>query len=218
MQYIRNRLEEGKELISTATPQLITPQHIAWIDSFISLIQTLDPLGDGVNDDGLAKSWWEAKWHDGGDPFDKKGIAWVFAKKLAVINSLLLGQISVADHLAIHDIGVNPIFGRPQSSEEMPEVFVVMPFSNDLLPIYEDHIRPTVLNTNLTVKRGDDFFAAEAIISQVWSAIYNASIVIAECTRRNANVFYEIGIAHTLGKPTILISQFLRLSSKMCKV
>jgi hypothetical protein len=44
-------------------------------------------------------------------------------------------------------------------------------------------------------------------MSEVWSAMFNAYIVIAECTGRNPNVFYELGIAHTLNKPGILITQ-----------
>jgi hypothetical protein len=31
--------------------------------------------------------------------------------------------------------------------------------------------------------------------------------LIADCTGRNPNVFYEIGIAHTVGRKVILISQ-----------
>ena len=35
----------------------------------------------------------------------------------------------------------------------------------------------------------------------------NSFVVVADCTDRNANVFYEIGVAHTLGKPVILLTQ-----------
>jgi hypothetical protein len=44
-------------------------------------------------------------------------------------------------------------------------------------------------------------------MKDVWSAIYYSEVVIADCTGRNPNVFYEIGIAHTLGKETVLIAQ-----------
>lgn len=37
--------------------------------------------------------------------------------------------------------------------------------------------------------------------------ILTASIIIADITNRNANVFYELGIAHSLGKEVILIAQ-----------
>ena len=55
--------------------------------------------------------------------------------------------------------------------------------------------------------QGDDFFAANSVISDVWDAINHARVLIADCTNRNPNVFYELGIAHTLGKPVILIAQ-----------
>jgi nucleoside 2-deoxyribosyltransferase len=35
----------------------------------------------------------------------------------------------------------------------------------------------------------------------------SASLTVADCTGRNPNVFYEIGLAHALGKPVILITQ-----------
>ena len=55
--------------------------------------------------------------------------------------------------------------------------------------------------------RGDDFFTVNSVMQDVWSAICAARIVIAECTGRNPNVFYEIGMAHTIGKPIIFVTQ-----------
>jgi nucleoside 2-deoxyribosyltransferase len=43
----------------------------------------------------------------------------------------------------------------------------------------------------------------------IWKGILKARIVIADITDRNPNVFYELGIAHTLGKPVILLTQKL---------
>jgi len=101
----------------------------------------------------------------------------------------------------------SPIFGRPSKPSLKSDIFVVMPFLKNLKPVYDDHIRSTVQKMNLTVSRGDDFFTAKSIISDVWDAINSCRVVIADCTGRNPNVFYEIGMAHTLGKPVILISQ-----------
>jgi hypothetical protein len=36
-----------------------------------------------------------------------------------------------------------------------------------------------------------------------------AQIVVADCTGRNPNVFYELGMAHTIGKTTLLMTQDL---------
>jgi len=61
----------------------------------------------------------------------------------------------------------------------------------------------------MDIGRADDFFGARSIMSDVWLAINDAQLIIADCTGRNPNVFYEIGIAHTIGKPTILLTQTL---------
>ena len=44
-------------------------------------------------------------------------------------------------------------------------------------------------------------------MSDVWEAMNSARVIVADCTGRNPNVFYEIGVAHTLGRTVILITQ-----------
>jgi hypothetical protein len=82
-----------------------------------------------------------------------------------------------------------------------------MPFADRFSSIYHDYIKPVVESYSIVVKRGDDFFTHRSIIDDIWSAIARSTFVIADCTGRNVNVFYELGIAHTLGKPTILLAQ-----------
>src|SRR5260370_41803173 len=55
--------------------------------------------------------------------------------------------------------------------------------------------------------RADDIWENPAIIQDVVSLIDRSQVVICDCTGRNPNVFYEIGIAHTLGREVILITQ-----------
>ena len=55
--------------------------------------------------------------------------------------------------------------------------------------------------------RADNIWDNDAIIQDIVSLINRSRIVICDCTGRNANVFYEAGIAHCLGKDVILISQ-----------
>ena len=107
---------------------------------------------------------------------------------------------------AASSLTVNPVFGMP-SKLPIPDVFVVMSFAPDLKPIYEEHIRKVVGQLQLTVARADDFFTAHAVIEDIWTAVYRSRLIIADCTGRNANVFYEIGMAHTVGKPVILTTQ-----------
>lgn len=44
-------------------------------------------------------------------------------------------------------------------------------------------------------------------MNDIWKSICEARFLIADLTGRNANVFYELGIAHTVGKEAILIRQ-----------
>ena len=41
------------------------------------------------------------------------------------------------------------------------------------------------------------------------AATNHASIIIADCANQNPNMFYEIGLAHALGKETMLLTQTL---------
>ncbi len=100
-----------------------------------------------------------------------------------------------------------PMFGLPKAPPVQSDIFVLMPFTQELRPIYDDHIKNVAAAMNLTAARADDFFAASSIIGDIWNAINAARIIVADCTGRNANVFYEMGIAHTLGKPVVLVAQ-----------
>lgn len=103
-----------------------------------------------------------------------------------------------------------PIFGEPledTKSNIWARIFVAMPFRDDLRAVYADHILKVANELEISCKRGDDFFSTNSIVNDVWSAIYHAELCLVDCTGRNPNVFYELGIAHTLGRPSILIAQ-----------
>lgn len=101
----------------------------------------------------------------------------------------------------------NPIFGRPERKQSYPDVFVLMPFKDELSLVYQDHIKSVATTLGLSAARADDFFSSGSIMRDVWEAIHGAKAVVADCTGRNPNVFYEIGIAHTIGKRVVLTAQ-----------
>ena len=101
---------------------------------------------------------------------------------------------------------VQPFLGPPDTLSAPTDVFVVMPFAGTLRPIWEDHIKAVTVALDLSASRADDFFTSHAIVADVWNAVCNARVVVADCTGRNPNVFYEIGLAHVVGKPVILIT------------
>jgi hypothetical protein len=95
-----------------------------------------------------------------------------------------------------------------KSRSEMT-AFVVMPFgSEDLQVVYEDYVKPTVeIHCALRCVRGDDMFGSGVIMDHIIAAIAASEIVIADLTGQNANVFYEVGIAHATDRPVLLLAQ-----------
>ena len=104
-------------------------------------------------------------------------------------------------------IQISPIFGAASFSIDSKLAFVLMPFGGDLDKFYENVIKPTVEapKYGLVCKRADTVFSTQAIMLDIWKSICESRIIIADLTGHNPNVFYELGIAHTLGKDTILI-------------
>lgn len=101
------------------------------------------------------------------------------------------------------------IFGRPSGAEQFQcDAFMIMPFRPEFDEVYFNIIEPVFTELKLAIKRGDAFASHQGMImNEVYSAIYNCKFIVAECTIVNANVYYELGIAHALAKPTILLTQ-----------
>jgi hypothetical protein len=80
--------------------------------------------------------------------------------------------------------------------------FIVMPFGDpDLQIVYEDFVKPIIEDEcYLQCERGDDVFGSNVIMEDILRSIQLADIVVADLTRKNANVFYEVGICHALGR------------------
>jgi len=104
---------------------------------------------------------------------------------------------------------INPFWGEIGSELETDLCFVLMPFSpENLTEIYLRYIKtPIQSNTNLKCMRADDIYQPSEIMKDIWVYLNKASIIIADLTYKNANVFYELGMAHVLGKKVILIAQ-----------
>jgi hypothetical protein len=82
----------------------------------------------------------------------------------------------------------------------------MMPFDAAFNTVY-DSIRQAADNVGLRCRRADDIWENAAIIQDVVALIDRSRVVVCDCTGRNPNVFYEVGIAHTLGREVILITQ-----------
>jgi len=85
--------------------------------------------------------------------------------------------------------------------------FVIMPFSAEYDVVYHQLIKPAAETSGLKVLRADDIYSPGVITEQIRAAIHQSRICIADVSGKNPNVLYEVGIAHTLDKTTILLSQ-----------
>jgi len=85
-------------------------------------------------------------------------------------------------------------------------VSAMMPFHPSFHRVYES-LQRVATAARLRCRRADDIWENPAVMQDVVSLIDRSRLVIADCTGRNPNVFYEIGIAHTLGREVILITQ-----------
>lgn len=86
------------------------------------------------------------------------------------------------------------------------QVSAMMPFSAPFAGVYEA-IRRSAEAAGMRCDRVDGIWENHAVIQDVISLIDRSAFVVCDCTGRNPNVFYEIGIAHSLGKEVVLITQ-----------
>ncbi len=84
--------------------------------------------------------------------------------------------------------------------------FIIMPFGDLFDHCYRDVYQPAVKEIGLEPMRADSLFMPSEIIQDIWSLTQRAELLLADMTGRNPNVFYELGLAHAIGKPVVLIS------------
>lgn len=97
-------------------------------------------------------------------------------------------------------------FSETQIEQEYNFCFVIMPFAPSFNEIYST-IQSATQKLGMSCKRGDDFYQSGRIMNTVLENIQRAEIIIADLTGRNANVFYELGIAHCTKRSVILLVQ-----------
>ena len=104
----------------------------------------------------------------------------------------------------LESLGIEPRLIEPDPNL----VFVLTPFSKQEAGIFRT-IKSVCEATGYRAMRGDEENVEGDILAHVIRQMLRAKIVIANIGSRNPNVFYELGIAHALCKPTILISKTL---------
>ena len=87
--------------------------------------------------------------------------------------------------------------------------YVIMPFQERYVLTYKEAIRPAINKVACDRKeewsclRSDDIHVPGSITKEIVTSLHTADLVIADLTGYNPNVFYELGVVHSAGRPTI---------------
>lgn len=130
--------------------------------------------------------------------------------------------LAIIDHYVSKKVEGNYIKEIFQALEELEQpnqsktCFVIMPFSEtescseeEWDEVYNELIQPAVEDAGFNFNCYRSNIAQGSIIEDILDNINRADLVLADLTDRNANVFYELGVRHTLRDSTILIAQQL---------
>jgi hypothetical protein len=122
------------------------------------------------------------------------------------------GKFRVIDASGPRDIAVDTEarikkLGRGVEVSSQDTCFVMMPFAEPHGTYYNEIYKKAIQKAGLQPMRADaEIFGTGKIIDQVWRGMNAAKVLVAELTTRNPNVFYELGVAHALHKPVVLVS------------
>jgi hypothetical protein len=84
--------------------------------------------------------------------------------------------------------------------------FVMMPFGEWYDRYYQDIYVSAIRDAGFEPVRADELFSTGSVVEQIWEQIEKSKVLLAELTDKNANVFYEPGLAHAARKPVVFTS------------
>src|SRR5262245_58521627 len=99
------------------------------------------------------------------------------------------------------------------NTTQRPLCFVLMPFGQkpdatgaliDFDAVYRDLIRPAILSASLEAIRADEELAGGIIHKPMFERLILCEYGIADLTTANANVFYELGVRHSVRPHTTI--------------
>lgn len=106
-----------------------------------------------------------------------------------------------------HKVQISNIVTKEENSRTFLDTcFVMMPFDAWQDQYYKELFSPAIKEAGMEPLRADELFSTGTVIEQIWEQIQKSKILLADLTGKNANVFYELGLAHAARKPVVFIS------------
>jgi hypothetical protein len=90
---------------------------------------------------------------------------------------------------------------------QLRTAFVVMQFTEPFQKLFAEVIKPVAEECGIKAEKADDVYGPGLIIADVARMLQEADVIIADISAPNENVFYEVGFAHAIRKPTILLAE-----------
>ena len=129
------------------------------------------------------------------------------------------------NHWAVKDVDLFEVLYRQRNADRptrlAPTVFqlseapidpklisIMMPFDDSFSRVYMA-VKNAIEAEDYACCRADDFWMHSSIMQDIIELICTSKVVICDLSGKNPNVLYEAGIAHTLGKEVILITQHM---------
>jgi hypothetical protein len=158
-----------------------------------------------INKNETYRTHWAVKDVDLIDAFRESGLGGDQVRGSTVLRRQV-------DHLLVSHHGGTIIHARPTvfqiptDGQQSDLVAIMMPFDGTFDAVHIA-IEAACRSAGLTSQRADSMWESSTVMQDIFSLIYRAQIVVADFSGRNANVFYETGIAHTLGRPVVPLTQ-----------
>lgn len=122
------------------------------------------------------------------------------------------GDLPEADHGKAAGLAAVPAPSRTVGGITVEErgpasdVFVIMPFSADFDDTYYFGIHQAIHELGLTCTRVDEVMFTGSILDQIFHQLRSSRVIVAELTKPSPNVYYELGIAHAMQRPVVLLT------------
>ena len=97
-----------------------------------------------------------------------------------------------------------PIFGKAVSPVGARTLLLLLPQDANLRGNEKAILNASRAN-NLPIVEAEDIRSGRSAVREMWDSLNHAAVIIADLTGADGGVMYGLGIAHTLGKETILI-------------
>lgn len=83
--------------------------------------------------------------------------------------------------------------------------FVLMPFAKKYRQVFEHGIKPVAQKAGFQCIRADHPVGPQNIVRDIIKSIFTADVIVADISEANPNVFYELGVAHSIPKKTTIL-------------